>query len=77
VHLQSVLRARGGTLAPERVDQLFAGNRAVRLEREREQYFALIAAGNWDLLASAPNFERAEKLVLEPNFDGSASFDRP
>ena len=33
VHLEGVLRPRGRALAPERVDQLFPGNRTVRLQR--------------------------------------------
>ncbi len=74
VNLQGVLCPRRRALAPERVDQVLAGNRAVRLERERKEHLALIPARDRNDVRSAPHLERAENPVLEPHFDCSASF---
>src|SRR5207247_5110050 len=60
----------------QRVDEMFPGNRATRLEDERQQHLALVAPRDRNDIRSAPHFEWAENPVLEPHFDCSASFSR-
>ena len=69
MNLEGVLCPRRRALAPQRVDQVFSRNRTVRLERERQQHFALIAARDRHDVRSAPYLERAENPVIEPHFD--------
>ena len=68
MHLEGVLCPHGRALAPERVDQMLVGDRAIRLEHERQQHFALIAARDRNDIRSAPHLERTENSVLEPHF---------
>src|SRR5215471_1745534 len=66
VYLQGVLRARGGVLPPQPVDEDITGHRLVRAEEENREQRALLLAADIEDVAVHAGLDRPKQPVIDP-----------